>query len=102
MRTQSEQLQRDGSRNILKLRSDLESEKEKNEALESRINLLVQNSNDINDEISKLKIRITSLDRDKDALTIALDDKSERLAELEIFSKQRRRFLTWFGILYKI
>ena len=29
-----------------------------------------------------------ALDRDKDALTMALDDKSERLAELEAISKQ--------------
>lgn len=31
---------------------------------------------------------ISALDRDKDALTMALDDKSERLAELEVHTKQ--------------
>ena len=31
---------------------------------------------------------VSALDRDKDALTMALDDKSERLAELELQTKQ--------------
>ena len=93
----------------MRLRSELEAEREKNDALEARIALLVNNTNDVNDEITHLRATITSkfkgpmttyfqkdikfyhflaLDRDKDALTMALDDKSERLAELEAISKQ--------------
>lgn len=61
MRTQTEQLQRDGSRSNLKLRSELEAEKEKNDALETRIDLLVTNTNDVNDEIARLRATITGL-----------------------------------------
>ena len=51
---------RDGSRTNLRLRSELEAEREKNDALEARIALLVNNTNDVNDEITHLRATITS------------------------------------------
>ena len=61
LRTQAEQLERDGSRNILKIRSLLEAEKEKNDALEARIDLLVANSNDVGEELARLRSTITGM-----------------------------------------
>ena len=71
------------------LRSELESSKEKCEALESRIEILSLNSSEVSTEISRLRAALTALDREKDALAMALDDKTERLAEVEDSMKKQ-------------
>ena len=49
--------------------------------------VLVLNNTDLSHENSKLRNTVTTLDREKDALTIALDEKSERLVKLEKSAK---------------
>jgi len=87
-RNQIEQVHNEDKRVQYILRAEIESEKEKNDALESRVEILSLNSTEVTQEISRLRAALTAMDREKDSLSMALDDKTERLAELEQQLKQ--------------
>ena len=86
-RNQLEQTHGDSVRTQYLLKSELDSEKEKNCALEERIEILTANSTEVSAEISRLKAAVTALDRERDALSGALDDKTEALVSLEKSTK---------------
>ena len=87
-RNQLEQNHADSVRSNYMLKSELDSEKEKNGALEERIEILSRNTTDVSNEIIRLKAAVTALDRERDALSCALDDKTETLVNLEKTAKQ--------------
>jgi len=87
LRSQSDSTNREMMRVRSKLQSEFDAEVEKNNALEERMQVLVSSNTDLSHENSKLRNTVTTLDREKDALTIALDEKSERLVKLEKSAK---------------
>ncbi|CAH1777332.1 unnamed protein product [Owenia fusiformis] len=88
----------DNRRQLIAKEGDLRAVEERAAQLEVRVAELMRHGKVKDDEIVTLRGTISALDREKDALQIAVDDKAERNVDLEDTVLERDKLLSDFKI----